>query len=70
MRYFLLQIVAISLSFAGGDFFKVEPITKYEKMDKSQSSCNCGIPAKLLPYNGEDIPIIESEPCPNNACEY
>jgi len=70
MRYFLLLITTISLSFGGGDFFRVEPITKYEKMDNSNSSCNCGTPAELLPYNGEDIPIIESEPCPNNACGY
>ena len=68
MRYFLLLIITFSLSFGGGDFFKVEPITKYEKMDSS--GCNCGVPATLLPYNGEDIPTIESEPCPNNACEF
>jgi len=70
MRYFLFITTTISLSFAGGDFFKVEPLTKYEKMDNSKSSCNCGTPAKLLPYNGEDIPIIKSIPCPTNACEY
>ena len=67
MRYFILLVTTLSLSFGGGDLFKVDPITKFEKMDNK--SCNCGVPAKLLPYNGEDIPTIKSEPCPTNACE-
>jgi len=68
MRYFLLPIFFVSLSFAGGDFFNIEPITKYEKIDNTL--CNCGVPAELLPYNGEDIPTIESEPCPNSSCGF
>jgi len=68
MRYFLLPILLFSLSFGGGDIFEIEPIAKYETVENS--SCNCGVPAELLPYNGEDIPDAITEPCIANACGF
>jgi len=71
MKLFILTIVINSFLFAGGDFFPVTKQTKYEKMDKEMTDrClySCGEPAVLLPYQGEDIPLATTFPCPINNC--
>jgi len=78
MKLFILTIFISSFLFAGGDFFPVTQLTKYEKMDKEMTDkCHysCGEPATLLPYTnneaenqGEEIPIAETFPCPYNSC--
>ncbi len=41
---------------------------------KSRPKCeDCGEPAQLLPYHGEDIPLAETFPCPEeekNGCSH
>ena len=71
MKLFMLTIVINSFLFAGGDFFPVKELTKYEKMDNAMTDrCldGCGEPAVLLPYHGEEIPIAITIPCPVKAC--
>jgi len=70
MKYLFILTFTSSLLFSGGDFLALELETKFEKIDNDESyldaSCNigCGMPAVLMPYNGdESIPIIDSEPC-------
>lgn len=67
MKYFFILITTTIFIFAGGDFFPVELTTKFEKMDRD--ACDCGTPAQLLPYNGEDIPMAETEPCLDDGCQ-
>jgi len=74
MKFFILLISINCFLFSGGDFFVVQKLTKYEKMDNEKiNRCqnDCGKPAKLLPYHGENIPIAKTFPCPlSNACDH
>jgi len=39
-------------------------------IDYSHSKCqDCGEPAQLLPYHGEDIPLAETFPCPQEEIQ-
>jgi len=68
MKYFFILILTTTtFLFSGGDFFPVKLTTKFEKMDRDV--CDCGTPAVLLPYNGEDIPIAKTEPCLDDGCQ-
>ena len=75
MRFFLIFILSISFLFGGGDI-RVDDTVEYEiyddipKQEKlaigyMKPKCkDCGEPAKLLPYNGEELPEAETFPCP------
>ena len=71
MKYLLILTMSAFL-FAGGGFTSKDT-TYYKKMDKTydvpqiitEDKCEtCGEPAELLPYNGEDIPMAQTFPCP------
>jgi hypothetical protein len=66
MKQLVILFLTISTLFAGGNTFPIDIITKYEKIDINLANgCEtCGKPAKLLPYNGEDLPEAETFPCP------
>jgi hypothetical protein len=75
MKFFLISILSISFLFGGGDIrvdkkhieYK-DKAPKYEKLAigyiKPKCNGDCGEPAELLPYNGEDLPEAETFPCP------
>jgi len=74
MRFFSIYIFSISFLFAGGDIHVDNSIkykdktSKYEKLaiGYTKPKCeDCGEPAELLPYNGEDLPEAETFPCPS-----
>jgi hypothetical protein len=66
MKLSVVLIFFLSSLFGGGGVGSIDIITKYEKQDiKDANHCEtCGEPAKLLPYNGEDIPEAQTYPCP------
>ena len=77
MKFFILLTLSLSILFAGGD---IRPTKVYEKsvgetervqkpkklaVGYIKPKCeDCGEPAELLPYNGEDLPEAETYPCP------
>jgi hypothetical protein len=69
MKYFILLLCFNTLLLAG-DFRKPSQDIQYKAIDdKFTMDCNCGSPAILLPYNGEDIPLAKTVPCPYNGCQ-
>ena len=75
MKFLILLLTMSSLNgfLLAGDFFSgFEKTSYYKQIDKAydepeisqKKGCNtCGIPAILLPYNGEDIPMAKTFPC-------
>jgi len=86
MKQFILLILFASALFAGGDIRptksnistandKVRGLSKQKiAVGYVKPKCeDCGEPAELLPYNGEDLPIAETFPCPpeeENLCDH
>ena len=63
MKYFILFFFCQTLLFAG-DITNSSKAIQYKLIDKSFTlNCDCGIPAELLPYNGENIPMAKTMPC-------
>ena len=76
---FLILLLSMSYFLLAGDFFSTsKTINNYKQVDKAydeseittMNNCNtCGVPAVLLPYNGENIPIAKTFPCtPIKGC--
>lgn len=77
MKFLILLVLSLSTLFAGGD---IRPTKVYKKsageayrtqkpeklaVGYIKPKCeDCGEPAELLPYNGEDLPEAETYPCP------
>jgi hypothetical protein len=80
MKILILLLLNLSFLFAGGDLLTINPQSKFDKvkyfsiskeakkMLQKGKSCNCGTPAILYPYYGEDIPIAKTEPCLDLGC--
>ena len=81
MKLFYMLLLSISALFGGGDILPVatpnhdlkeQPIIL--AIGPQKPKCNdCGEPAELLPYNGEDIPLAKTFPCPEETrkeCEH
>jgi hypothetical protein len=84
MKFLILLVLSLSTIFAGGDIHptkvykkSVAEVYKTQKPKKlaigyTKPKCeDCGEPAELLPYNGEDLPEAETYPCPlvdKNGC--
>ena len=53
---------------------KISEKSQLLAIGKSRPKCeDCGEPAQLLPYHGEDIPLAETFPCPEeekNGCSH
>lgn len=68
MKFLILLLTLTSLLLAT-DFRSFTTTKQYKAMDeKFTLNCDCGIPAKLLPYHGENIPLAKTEPCLSNGC--
>jgi len=68
MKYFM-TLLSFSLLLSAGDFKTFNVEKRYQQIDKEFTEpCNCGEPAKLYPYRGEDIPFAKTMPCPLNGC--
>jgi hypothetical protein len=70
MKLLLALIVAGVTLYAGGDIRPDRPI--YQKPTVKHQGCykpnipkcpDCEDVAELCPYNGEDLPLAETEPC-------
>jgi hypothetical protein len=71
MKLLLSLMVIGTVLFAGGDIRPMQ-IHKPQVVQKTQRGCHkpniqkcpdCEDVAELCPYNGEDIPLAETEPC-------
>jgi len=68
MKYIIL-VLSLTMFLSAGDFKYFKPDNRYQKIDNSFTiACDCGEPAKLYPYRGEDIPLAKTMPCPVNGC--
>lgn len=68
MKY-VLSLFTMSLFLSAADFQAFTGKNIYQKIDKAFTvPCDCGEPAKLYPYRGEDIPLAKTIPCPVNGC--
>lgn len=68
MKY-VISLFSMSLFLSAADFQPFQTQKNYQKIDKSFTlPCDCGEPAKLYPYRGEDIPLAKTIPCPVNGC--
>ena len=89
MKLFIIFTISITILFSGGNFStskykklyqkgtqQKEIVSKHKKMAIGyiKPKCqDCGEPAELLPYHGEDLPEAKTYPCPSsdkNECEY
>ena len=76
MKYFILFFtlnqILISTDFIYGkpNYQAIDNHFTYTKIDEENIiSCDCGVAAELLPYNGEDIPMAKTEPCFSKGCQ-
>jgi hypothetical protein len=68
MKY-IISLLTMSLFLSAADFQALSKQNIYQKIDKEFTlPCDCGEPAKLYPYRGEDIPFTKTMPCPVNGC--
>ncbi len=84
MKLFLMMTLLLSSLFAGGDILPVssenqtniaqERVPIILAVGAQKPKCeDCGEPAELLPYYGEDIPMAQTFPCPDEEqreCEH